>query len=98
VLRRPRRITPYTVVDPARLAAQLVEVRRTGAAWTREEMAMGASSIAVGVTGAGDCVVAAVGVVVASTRPNIWVGLPALRAAASAIGASIRAGQSTAAA
>lgn len=89
-LARLRRLTPYTVVQPARLAAQLDEVRRTGSAWTREEMVVGASSIAVGVAAA-DGVTAAVGLVMPSTRPNIWTGLPALRAAAAAIGARLRA-------
>jgi DNA-binding IclR family transcriptional regulator len=93
VLARLQRITAFTVAEPARLAAQLTDIRRTGTAWTREEMALGASSIAVGVTGADDEIVAAVGLVVPSTRTNIWTGLPALRAAAAAIGTSLRVGQ-----
>jgi DNA-binding IclR family transcriptional regulator len=95
VLARLPRITPFTVVEPARLTAQLTDVRRTGTAWTREEMALGASSIAVGVGGADGEIVAAVGLVVPSTRTNIWTGLPALRAAASAIGTSLRLGPSS---
>jgi DNA-binding IclR family transcriptional regulator len=95
VLSRLQRITPFTVVEPARLSAQLADIRRTGAAWTREEMALGASSIAVGVSDGGGDIVAAVGLVVPSTRTNIWGGLPALRAAASAIGASLRVGLSS---
>jgi DNA-binding IclR family transcriptional regulator len=90
VLDRLQRITPFTVVDPARLTAQLAEIRRTGTAWTREEMAVGASSIAVGVSDGGGDIVAAVGLVVPSTRTNIRTGLPALRAAAAAISASLR--------
>jgi DNA-binding IclR family transcriptional regulator len=90
VLDRPERLTPYTVVDPARLFAQLTEIRRTGAAWTREELVFGASSIAMGVRGTGG-VVAAVGLVLPSTRTNIWTGLSALRAATAAIGTEIRA-------
>jgi DNA-binding IclR family transcriptional regulator len=91
-LTRLRRLTPYTVVAPARLTAQLDEVRRTGVASTREEMAVGASSIAVGVPGH-DGVAAAVGLVLPSTQPNIWTGLPALRAAAAAIGIRLQARQ-----
>jgi DNA-binding IclR family transcriptional regulator len=90
MLTRLPRITPFTVVEPARLLAQLVEIMRTGAAWTREEMALGASSIAAGIIGADGDVVAAVGLVMPSTRTNIWVALPALRSAATAIGASLR--------
>ncbi|MDW5330288.1 IclR family transcriptional regulator [Plantactinospora sp. KLBMP9567] len=93
VLSRPERLTPYTVVEPARLAAQLAEIRRSGVAWTREEMTLGASSVAVGVTGAAGEVVAAVGLVVPSPRPNIGTGLRALRAAVNAISARLRAGE-----
>ncbi|BCB91218.1 IclR family transcriptional regulator domain-containing protein [Phytohabitans suffuscus] len=74
-----QRLTPHTVVDPARLAAQLSGIRRTGVAWTREEMALGASSLAVAVRGPGGGVVAAVGLVVPSTRPHPATGLRALR-------------------
>jgi DNA-binding IclR family transcriptional regulator len=83
------RVTPYTVVEPMRLAAQLAEIRRTGVAWTREEKAMGASSVAVAVTtDAG--IAPAVGLLVPSIRANVGTGLPALRAAAAAIGAELR--------
>lgn len=85
VLAGPERVTPYTVVDPTRLAAQLTDVRRTGVAWTREEMALGASSLATPVRGPGGRVVAALGLVVPSDRPEPTTGLPALRAAAAAI-------------
>ena len=88
-LARLRRLTPYTVVEPARLAAQLDEIRRTATASTREERGVGASSIAVGVTGTRG-VTAAVGLVLPSTRPNIWAGLTPLRAAAAAIGTRLR--------
>jgi DNA-binding IclR family transcriptional regulator len=91
VLSRPERLTPYTIVEPTRLADQLAEIRRTGVAWTREEMALGASSLAMGVTGTGGTVVAAVGLVVPSPRPNISTGLPALRAAVAAISEHLRA-------
>jgi DNA-binding IclR family transcriptional regulator len=90
VLASLQRITRFTLVEPARLSDQLTEVRRTGTAWTREEMALGASSIAVPVTGVGGDLAAAVGIVVPSTRTNIWAGLPHLRAAASAIGTCLR--------
>jgi DNA-binding IclR family transcriptional regulator len=95
LLARAQRVTPYTVVEPARLAAQLDEIRRTGVAWTREEMVLGASSIAVAVSGADDRPVAAVGLVVPSTRANIWTGLPALRAAAAAIGVHLQAAEAS---
>ncbi|GAA4569050.1 IclR family transcriptional regulator [Planotetraspora kaengkrachanensis] len=97
-LSRLERLTPYTVVDPTRLAAQLAEIRRTEVAWTREEMTLGAASVAVGVTGAAGSVVAAVGLVIPSHRTNVGSGLPALRAAASAISAHLRSRRSAGAA
>ncbi len=90
VLSRPERLTPYTVVDPTRLAAQLEEIRSTGVAWTREEMAMGASSVAVAVTGVDDAVIAAIGLVMPSPRPNIGAGLPALKATSAAVSLRLR--------
>ena len=54
-----------------RLRRQLARVLRDGYATTVEEMSLGACSVAVPVRGAGDAVVAALGIVVASlqTRP-----------------------------
>jgi len=90
VLAGPERYTPFTVVEPARLAAQIEEIRESGVAWTREELVIGASSLAVPVTGAGEAVIAAIGLVVPSPRQNIGAGLPALRATAAAVSASLR--------
>lgn len=64
VLGRLRRITPYTVTQPGRLARQLQQVRVNGYATTAEEMSLGACSVAVPVVDATHGVRAAVGVVV----------------------------------
>jgi DNA-binding IclR family transcriptional regulator len=58
------RLTPYTVIQPDRLRAQLDRTRRDGYATTVEEMTLGACSIAVPVRGRDDEVLAAIGVVV----------------------------------
>jgi DNA-binding IclR family transcriptional regulator len=53
--------TPNTITDPVRLRAELAEVRRTGLAYTFEEMSIGTCSVAAPV--GEDPVVAAVSVV-----------------------------------
>jgi len=47
VLSSLRRITPYTITQPARLRGQLERVRADGYATTVEEMTLGACSVAV---------------------------------------------------
>lgn len=61
------RFTPYTIATPGLLRTQLARIRSEGYATTREEMTLGACSIAVPVRVAGQ-VVAALGVVVADFR------------------------------
>ncbi|QGN57443.1 IclR family transcriptional regulator [Nostocoides sp. HKS02] len=89
------RLTPYTIVQPARLREQLATVRRDGYATTVEEMTLGACSLAVPVWSAhGEdrsdaAVVAAVGVVVPSLKRDRSRLLAALQVAAQGIGRSI---------
>jgi DNA-binding IclR family transcriptional regulator len=61
------RVTPYTVTQPGLLRAQLARVRVDGFATTTEEMSLGACSVAVPISHAGE-VVAALGIVVPSLR------------------------------
>ena len=84
------RHTARTVVEPARLGAELAEIRRTGVAVAREELVVGASSMAVAVTAPDGTVVAAVGLVAPSRRPNLASRLPALRATVAAVSARLR--------
>ncbi|MGN6688192.1 MAG: IclR family transcriptional regulator [Actinomycetales bacterium] len=84
-----RRVTPYTVTEPARLRRQLAEIRRQGWARTGEEMTLGTASLAVPVAVEAR-VVAALGIVVPSGRRGLMSLLPALRVAAAGIA---RAGQ-----
>lgn len=85
VLARLTPVTPHTVTDPARLRAQLDEVRRRGFARTNEEMTLGTSSLAVPVLDSSRTAVAALGVVVAGARRDLTRLAPALTVAARAI-------------
>jgi DNA-binding IclR family transcriptional regulator len=80
-----RPITPYTIVVPGQLARQLDRARAEGFATTREEMSLGACSVAVPVSVAGE-VVASVGVVVPDFRRNRSQLVAALTMAARGIG------------
>lgn len=87
VFARLTRITPYTIVRPDVLDAQLARVRRDGVAATSEEMSLGACSLAVPVVRASDGeVAAAIGVVVATLKRDRQRLLGALQVAARGIG------------
>jgi DNA-binding IclR family transcriptional regulator len=60
--------TDRTVTDPAALARRLEEVRATGCAWGREELADGLTSVAAPIVGRGGNVIAAVHVHAPSYR------------------------------
>ncbi len=63
VLASLTRITPYTITQPGRLLAELCRVHRDGYAQTKEEMSLGACSVAVPVRGPGGTAVAALGII-----------------------------------
>jgi len=90
---RLARITPYTVTQPARLLDQLRRVRTEGFATTGEEMSLGACSVAVPVRGAGDEVVAALGIVVPDLRRERARLVSALQVAARGIGRTLASAQ-----
>lgn len=85
VLLSPRRVTDRTVVDPARLLRQLGAVRRRGYALTAEEMSVGTTSVAVPVVDQEGQLLAALGVVAASTRREPARLVPVLQLAARGI-------------
>lgn len=85
VLGRLRRITPYTVTQPGRLARQLQQVRVNGYATTAEEMSLGACSVAVPVVDAAHGVRAAVGVVVPDLGRDVDRLVSVLQSAATGI-------------
>lgn len=68
VLGHLTRVTPYSITSPGLLQEQLEAVRRDGVATTREEMSLGACSVAVPVLGPDDEVAAALGIVVPALR------------------------------
>jgi DNA-binding IclR family transcriptional regulator len=75
-------LTPRTIVDAEKLEACLEEVRRSGYAWTRDEMTLGAVSVGAPVVGPGGAVVAALSIVVDSRAGDIGRLAPPVRAAA----------------
>lgn len=81
-----KRLTPYTITEPGRLARELARVRRTGIATTAEEMTMGSFSVASPVLGRSGAVIAAVAVVVHSRRPQVERIGPAVRQTAEVLG------------
>jgi DNA-binding IclR family transcriptional regulator len=77
-LERP---TPYTIVEPGRLAREIADVRERGYAVTREEMTLGSCSVAMPVRENGRFAVAALGLVVHTVRADVDRIVPALRTA-----------------
>ncbi|MGH3262407.1 MAG: IclR family transcriptional regulator [Trebonia sp.] len=82
-----QRFTPYTVIQPGRLAGQLQRVEADGYATTTEEMTLGACSIALPVTVTGRTV-ASLGIVVPDLRSTRSL-IPAMRMAARGIARSL---------
>ena len=88
ILSSLRPITPYTIIQPARLRVQLGRVLADGYATTAEEMTLGACSVAVPVR-RGEEVAAALGIVVPRLRRDRARLVSALRVAAHGIGRSL---------
>ena len=88
ILSSLRPITPYTIIQPAWLRAQLGRVLADGYATTAEEMTLGACSVAVPVR-RGEEVAAALGIVVPRLRRDRARLVSALRVAAHGIGRSL---------
>lgn len=84
------RPTPRTITDPRRLRRSLAEIRRAGICISRDEMTVGASSVAAPVFDAGREVVAAVSVVVPSTVTSLAPLVPVVRAACFGITRALR--------
>lgn len=61
------RVTPYSIDQPARLIEELKRARQEGVAYSREEMTIGAASVAAPILGDGGILLGAVGIVVRST-------------------------------
>jgi DNA-binding IclR family transcriptional regulator len=91
------RVTRHTIVEPGRMARELLQTRHRGYGRTAEEMTLGACSVAVPVrlgvgavqpSASGD-VVAALGVVAPSARRDLLRLVPILQVAAAGIGRAL---------
>lgn len=80
-----KRYTPRTVVAPALLRRKLTEVRRTGVAFAFEEMSLGSVSVAAPILSSPDTAVAALAVVVRSSRKDVQRLAPAVRTTANSL-------------
>jgi DNA-binding IclR family transcriptional regulator len=83
------RVTPYSIVQPGQLRAELDRVRRDGYAQTHEEMSLGACSVAVPILAPDGTVVASLGIVVASLKRDRPRLLAALQVAAQGVSRNI---------
>lgn len=89
-LRQPlTRPTGYSIVEPGRLRREISTVRRRGYAVTSEEMTLGSCSVAAPVLDAEGTALAAVGVVVHTTRAEPARLAPPVEAAAKGIAARL---------
>ena len=82
--------TPHTITDPAWLRRELADCRRTGTAIVREELTLGAESVATRIMDAEGVVVAALSVVVRSNSVALQAMIPSV--VASGLGISRRLG------
>ncbi|NIH88358.1 IclR family transcriptional regulator [Amycolatopsis granulosa] len=82
------RMTPHTIIEPGRLAAALAEVRKSGVAYSYEEMTVGAVSVAAPILGHDGRPRAALGIVARSLTAVDRLA-PAVRTAALGIARSI---------
>ncbi len=79
------RYTDKTITDVSTLRSQLVTIKSQGFAITREELAPGATSVAVPLRGKGEKVIAALGVVSSSDNAEISRMVPVLQVTAAAL-------------
>jgi DNA-binding IclR family transcriptional regulator len=80
-----KRYTPHTITSPAQLRRKLSEVRRTGVAFAVEEISLGAVSVAAPIFSSPSIVVAALALVVRSSRKDVQRLAPAVRATANSL-------------
>jgi DNA-binding IclR family transcriptional regulator len=77
--------TPKTITDPKEIERQIREIQQQGFAVSVEELAPGASSIAVPIRGQGKKVIAALGIVSPSKALDVQRMVPVLRVTAAAL-------------
>jgi DNA-binding IclR family transcriptional regulator len=86
-----RALTPRTVTDTDTLRAELAEVRRTGLAFTDQEMTLGTRSIAAPIRAADGRVVAALSLTTRQRNAELHRLAPAVRTAARALSRDVAA-------
>jgi len=79
------KFTDQTITDPGLLESQLKSIRTQGFAWTREELAEGAISIAVPLRGKGGNVIAALGIVAPSDGRDLGKMVPVMQVTGAAL-------------
>lgn len=84
------RLTPHTITDPDRLRRAIADIRHSKVSLTRDEITVGASSVAAPVFDHRGAVTASVSVVVPSATTNLATLVPAVRAAALGITRTLR--------
>jgi DNA-binding IclR family transcriptional regulator len=85
VLNSLDRFTDSTITDAEKLRSQLADIKAKGFAQTHEELAPGATSIAVPLRGKGGKVIAALGIVGPSETKEISRMIPVLQVTATAL-------------
>jgi DNA-binding IclR family transcriptional regulator len=81
-------LDPYTgktITDAKVLSSQLAAIKEMGFAYSEEELAIGATSLAVPVYGYGNRVIAALGIVAPAADTDLTRFLPVLKVSASAL-------------
>lgn len=79
------RITDQTITEPAILRKQLKDIKQQGFATTKEELALGAITVAVPIRGYGGKVVAALGVIIPARQRDTTHLVPMLKVTAEAL-------------
>lgn len=82
-------MTPFTVSGPERLARELAEIRRTGVAWTRNEIRMDCVAMAVPILAGSGAVVGALSVGLGAKAPRVPELEKAMKVQASRIAAQL---------
>jgi DNA-binding IclR family transcriptional regulator len=80
-----KRYTPHTIIAPAQLRRKLSDVRRTGVVFSVEELTLGSISVAAPIFSAPHTVIAALAVVVRSSRKDLKRLAPAVRTTANSL-------------
>jgi DNA-binding IclR family transcriptional regulator len=79
------RYTGSTITDASVLEAQLKDIKRLGFAHSQEELAVGATSLAVPITGYGNKVTAALGIVTPVANTDLERMVSVLKVSAAAL-------------